>query len=171
MSNLSKRITLCAALAALYATLTLALSFIAYGPIQIRVAEALCLIPYYIPESIPGLFLGCLIANLFSPNGLPDIVFGTLATLIAVFLVSKIKIKWLTPLPVILTNGIVVGLMIAIIDTPGNVLPSFLVFGAEVAAGEAIATLALGLPLLLLLPRIPFFRQLFPERFPETTLR
>ena len=70
-------------IAALYAVLTIYLGSIAYGPFQIRPAEALTLLPLLYVESIPALFVGCLIANLLSPYGVADIVVGSLVTLIA----------------------------------------------------------------------------------------
>ena len=70
-------------IAALYAVLTIYLGSIAYGPFQIRPAEALTLLPLLYAESIPALFVGCLIANLVSPYGVPDTVVGSLITLVA----------------------------------------------------------------------------------------
>lgn len=73
-----------AIIAALYAALTMLLAPISYGAIQCRVSEAFTLLPMLLPEAIPGLFLGCLISNLFSPVvTIWDIVFGSLATLLA----------------------------------------------------------------------------------------
>ena len=75
-----------ALIAALYAALTLALYPISYGPVQFRVSEALTLLPVFMPEAIPGLFVGCLLANLIGSATIWDIVFGSLATLIAAVL-------------------------------------------------------------------------------------
>lgn len=72
-----------AVIAALYAILTLALAPISYGPLQFRVAESLTLLPILFLEAVPGLTVGCLIANIFSAYGWYDMVFGTLATFIA----------------------------------------------------------------------------------------
>ena len=71
-----------AVIAALYAALTLLLAPISYGPIQLRLSEALTLLPMLLPQAVPGLFVGCLIANLYT-GMLTDIIFGSLATLIA----------------------------------------------------------------------------------------
>ena len=68
-------------IAALYAALTLVLALVAYGPVQFRVSEALTILPLFFPEAIPGLFVGCFIANI--PSGLWDMVIGSAATLIA----------------------------------------------------------------------------------------
>ena len=71
-----------AVIAALYAALTLLLAPISYGPIQLRLSEALTLLPMLLPQAVPGLFVGCLIANLYT-GMLTDIIFGSLATLVA----------------------------------------------------------------------------------------
>ncbi|MBR0203644.1 MAG: QueT transporter family protein, partial [Synergistaceae bacterium] len=75
-----------ALIAALYAALTILLAPISYGPVQCRVSEAFTLLPFYLPEAVPGLFIGCIFANFIGGYGLPDMVFGSLATLIAAFL-------------------------------------------------------------------------------------
>ena len=79
----AKAICRAGAIAALYAVLTIYLGNIAYGPLQIRPAEALTLLPLLYLESVPALFVGCLIANLLSPYEAADIVVGSLLTLIA----------------------------------------------------------------------------------------
>ena len=71
-----------AVIAALYAAMTLLLAPISYGPIQLRLSEAMTLLPILLPQAVPGLFVGCLIANLYT-GMLTDIIFGSLATLIA----------------------------------------------------------------------------------------
>ena len=73
--------------AALYAVITLVLGFISYGPIQFRIAEIMTLLPLLGKEYIIALTLGCFLANVIGPYGIPDIVFGTLATFISVYLV------------------------------------------------------------------------------------
>ncbi len=72
-------------IAALYAVLTWALGSLAYGPLQIRPAEALTVLPLFFPESVPALYIGCILANLISGYGVYDIFLGSLATLIAAF--------------------------------------------------------------------------------------
>ena len=79
------------ATAAFYAVLTVAMAPISYGAVQLRLSEVMTLLAFVDPVFIPGLVLGNFIANLFSPFGLPDVVFGTLATFIAVFMMSKMK--------------------------------------------------------------------------------
>lgn len=78
-------------IAALYATLTLALAPISFGAIQFRISELLNWLTWLNPFAIPGLVLGCLISNLFSSLGIFDVIFGTLATFLTVFFMSKTK--------------------------------------------------------------------------------
>lgn len=143
-------------IAALYFVLTVAIAPLSYGQLQIRISEALCILPFFTPAAIPGLFVGCVLANLFSPFGLWDIVFGSLATLIAAMLTYRIKVKWLLPLPTIVLNALIIGAEITLLSALpefGDKLPPtvFWIAAAYVGAGEAIATYVLGMPLLFLL--------------------
>ncbi len=72
-------------IAAMYTVLTLVALPLAFGPIQVRAAEALTLLPLFYPEAIPALFIGCILANIMSSYGVFDVVFGSLATLLAAF--------------------------------------------------------------------------------------
>ena len=92
-------LTLAALLAAVYATLTLVLPIPAFTGIQIRMSEALTVLPFLFPAATPGLFVGCLVANLLSPYGALDIIFGSLATLLAAVWTQHTHHKWLAPLP------------------------------------------------------------------------
>lgn len=135
-----------AIIAALYAALTVALAFMSYGPIQIRISEALTVLPFISIAAIPGLALGCLVANLFSPVGLPDIIFGSLGTLIAAwltYLISKTKKPFLAPLPPIIVNSLGVSLYLHFFYN----LPYWLNV-LYVLTGEVIACYLLGYPLL-----------------------
>ena len=139
-----------AVIAALYAALTLLLAPISYGAIQCRVSEALTLLPVLLPEAIPGLTVGCLIANLIGSATPWDVIFGTLATLLAALAsyalrkrtVTKLQLPLLSALMPVLSNGIIVGLVLSLTLN----LPLLLTM-LEVAVGEAIAC-ALGLLLL-----------------------
>ena len=85
---------LSAIIAALYAALTLLLAPISYGPVQLRLSEAFTVLPMVLPQSIPGLFVGCLIANIFNPSpSIFDIVFGSLTTLLAAYGTYKLRNK------------------------------------------------------------------------------
>lgn len=87
MTRQTKKIATVGIVAAIYASVTLTLSFISYGPIQFRVAEILMFLPLIGKEYIIALTLGCFLANVIGPYGVPDIIFGTLATLISAYLV------------------------------------------------------------------------------------
>lgn len=132
----------------IYAALTLALPFLSYGPVQIRVSEALTILPVFTPAAIPGLFIGCFAANLLSPYGVIDLVCGSLATLAAAIISYKLK-KWplLVPLPPVLMNGIIVGGMLHYAYGVPNLFACML----WVALGEAAACYIIGLPLMKLL--------------------
>ena len=86
--NQTKLIIVNATIATIYAVLTLALAPISYGPIQIRLSECLVLLAFYNKKYIPGLTIGCLLANINSPLGITDIFIGTTATLISLLLMQ-----------------------------------------------------------------------------------
>ena len=111
----TQKLTLAAMVAAAYAVLSLlgAVFGITYGPIQVRFSEALCLLPFLFPETAWGLGVGCLIANLFSPYGVLDIVVGSLATLIAALITSRCRNVWLAALPPVACNMVLVGAVLA----------------------------------------------------------
>ena len=99
-----------AMIAAIYVVLTLIGASFSYGEVQVRISEALTILPVFTPAAIPGLFIGCLISNILGGCILPDIIFGSLATLIgAIFTwMLRNKSKYLAPLPPIIANVIVV---------------------------------------------------------------
>lgn len=133
-----KRLAKLAIVAALYVVLTVCLNPISYGGIQFRIAEMLMLLCIYRKDYAIALIAGCFVANIFSPYGIVDMVFGTLATLIAcllMILVKKIYIAWIFP---VLSNGIIVGLEIVILDKMVPFWNSFFVISAGVALGEAV---------------------------------
>ena len=103
-------ITQAAVIAALYVVLVVIFNYISFGPIQFRVAEALTILPYFTPAAIPGLFIGCILANVIGGAVIWDIIFGSIATLIgAVFTyLLRNKSKFLAPLPPVLANTIIV---------------------------------------------------------------
>ena len=147
-----RQLTVAAIVGALYAALTLLSSVfgIAYGPVQFRLSEALCVLPFLFPETAWGLFAGCWVANLISPYGPLDMVVGSLATLIAALWTAKCRRKWLAPLPPVICNGMLVGAVIAWQQSGSlaTFLPAFVFNGATVALGEAVVCFGLGLLLL-----------------------
>ena len=104
-------ITHAAVIAALYVVLTLVANAfgLASNVIQVRFSEALTILPYFTPAAIPGLFVGCLLSNMMTGAALPDILFGSLATLIGAVFTRKLrKNKWMAPLPPIVANAILI---------------------------------------------------------------
>ena len=151
-----RKITFCAMVAAIYTVLTITppLNAIAFGSIQFRISEVLCVLPFLLPFSTWGLFVGCIVANLIgTPLGPLDMIFGPLATLLAGFLTSRMKKEWLTPLPAALINGLVVGAVLAYYIGENGFLSSFGLFSLEVFAGELAVIAVLGIPLLYALKK------------------
>jgi len=145
--------TTIAVIAAVYVALVLVLSFISFGPFQVRVAEALAILPVFGPVAVWGIGLGCFIANLASPYGALDTVVGTLASVIAAILTYRLRsirfwgLPILSALSPVVVNAIVIGAMLSVAYT-GRLDP--LTFGAyalSVGAGQMIACVGLGLPL------------------------
>ena len=151
-----------AAVGAVYAVLSIFGSVfgVTFGTVQCRFAEALCVLPFFFPETAGGLFVGCLITNLLSPYGLLDIVIGSLTTLLAAVLTARCKRKWLAPLPPVVCNGLLVGGMLAWeqVGFTDAFAATFALNAASVALGELLACYGLGSLLLWRLPTISFFK-------------
>lgn len=142
-----------AVIAALYAALTLLLAPISYGNLQCRVSEAMTLLPMVMPAAVPGLFVGCLLANLLGGCTVWDIVFGSLATLIAaVGTYSLRKRPILAALCPIVSNGVIVGAVLSFVYG----LPLALTM-AEVAIGE-VGAVIIGFVLLAALKKVDWNR-------------
>lgn len=139
-------LTRAAVIAALYAALTLLLAPISYGEVQIRLSEALTLLPVLLPEAVPALAVGCLLANILGGATIFDIVFGTLATLLAAVCTRAFakNVLLASAMPV-LFNGVIVGAVVHYCYAPVVALPLCMIF---VACGEAVACMVLG-PILL----------------------
>lgn len=136
-------ITQGAAIAALYVVLTLVFAPISFGPVQLRIAEALCILPMFTPAAVPGLFIGCLIANLLGGGIMLDVVFGSLATLIGAILGYMLRSnRWLVPLPAVIANALIVPFVLkygyGVVDVAVPVLM------LQIAAGEILGCYVLG---------------------------
>ena len=152
------RIAKLAAVAALYVALTYALGFMSYGNIQFRVAEALMLLCFYKKDYGIALTLGCFIANIFSPMMLMDMVFGTLATVLAVLLIFISPNLYIASLAPVLTNAVIVGIELTVaFKTP------FWLNALEVAAGEFVCVSIVGVILFKLLEKNAGFMRLVTE--------
>jgi len=127
-------------IAALYAAQTIAFQPISYGPVQVRIAEALTILPIFYPEAVPGLFLGCLIANIYGPFGILDIVLGSLMTLLAAYLTyrlrKKVVLAFLSP---VIVNGFGVAAYLTFLTNVPYLILSF-----QIMLGELIAVVGLG---------------------------
>ena len=136
--------TQAAMIATFYVVLTLIFQAISFGQIQVRIAEALTILPAFTPAAIPGLFIGCLISNIMGGAALWDIVFGTLATLIgAVFTYLLRKQKaFAIVLPPILSNTLIIPFVLRY--AYGINLPIYFLAGS-IAIGEVISCGMLGM--------------------------
>lgn len=158
-----------AVIAAAYAVLTyvVALAGLAYGPVQFRLSEALTVLPVFTSAAVPGLTLGCLLANILSGYGAADMVFGTLATLLAALLTRLVRnvrfrgIPVLAPLPPVLLNAGIIGLELTLMANGKFDLSLFHNFNwilfwsnaGSVGLGELVVCYALGLPLLVMIEK------------------
>lgn len=158
-----------ALIAAIYASITFLGSFfgLSYGPIQLRVSEVLTVLPLFTPAAIPGLTIGCFIANIGSFN-LLDMVFGTLATLVAAILTywfRNLKFKnlpLLSLLPPVLINALIIGFEIAWFFLPESfTFWGFIISGIQVGIGQFIVCYVLGIPFYLLINKYNFFEKKF----------
>lgn len=102
--------TQAAMIAAIYVVLTYVFAPFSFGEVQIRIAEALTILPVFTPAAIPGLFVGCIVGNILGGAILPDIIFGSIATLIGAFFTYQLrnKSRFLAPLPPIIANTVIV---------------------------------------------------------------
>ena len=161
-------------IAAIYAALTLLLPIPQYGGIQFRVAEAMTVLPFLFPEAIPGLTVGCFLANLLGSPIPLDWIVGTAATLLAALWTSKLHHRALAPLPPVICNMVLVGFTIAFAETylPGQGLSAafpvaWLYNGLTVGLGELGVCYVLGLPLLTFLPKVRSIQSMIaPARLP-----
>ena len=99
-----------AAIGAIYVVLTLIFAPFSFGEVQVRISEALTILPFFTPVAIPGLFVGCIIANILGGCIPIDIIFGSIATLLGAIFTYKLrnKSRWLAPLPPIIANTVIV---------------------------------------------------------------
>ena len=154
-------LTMGAVIAAMYVALTLVSNAfgLASGVIQVRISEALTILPYFTPAAIPGLTIGCLLSNLLTGCALPDIIFGSLATFLgAVGSYALRRNRWLCALPPIISNMLIIPFILTYAyHIPGGI-PLFML---TVGTGELISCMGLGQILLQAL--LPFRGRLFVQ--------
>lgn len=136
-----------AVIAALYVVLTLIANTLGLAnySIQVRISEALTILPLFTPAAIPGLFVGCLLSNILTGCILWDIVFGPIATLlgaVGTYLLRNRKRKWVATLPPILSNTIIVPFVLAYAYRFEGTIPYFMV---TVGLGEILSCGVLGM--------------------------
>lgn len=145
-----------AMIAAIYAAATYlcAVFAIAYGNIQFRFSEALTILSVFTPAAIPGLTIGCIIANISSPFGIWDIIFGSLATLLAAITARALRnirfrdFPFLSLIMPVIFNALIVGAELTyLLPTDKAKLVTFVIYALEVAAGELAVCIAGGIPL------------------------
>lgn len=172
-SNSLRKMTQTAMIAGIYAAITFATFFMSFGQIQYRVSEVLTILPVFTVVAIPGLTLGCALANLVgffigvNPIGLMDALFGTAASLIAAVLtyyLGKIDRKWvrylLCPLPAVVVNAIVVGFELTWLFNALE-MQFFLFNAASVFIGQAVVCYGLGIPLMITLRKNDLYKKIF----------
>lgn len=150
MRNNTRKIAVIGLIAALYAAITLALGSISYGPIQFRIAEVMTLLPLLGKEYILALTLGCFLANIIGPYGVPDIIFGTLATLVSVYLVyltgknmkGKKGYVLIASLWPTIVNAIIIGIMLNVFFELPLILSML-----QVGFGQFVVITIIGVPL------------------------
>lgn len=153
-------LTQAAMIAAIYVVLTfIANAFgLANYAVQVRFSEALTILPYFTPAAIPGLFIGCLLSNILTGCALPDIVFGSIATLLgALGTYALRKWKWCAPICPIIANTVIVPLVLiygyGLLIEGMSVLQCFGYYCLTVGAGEVISCGILGMILLFALDK------------------
>ena len=185
MTFSTRFITRASVIAVLYAAVTLLLAPISFGPVQFRVSEAFMLLAGLTSSAVPGLFVGCIVANLFGGFGVVDIAIGSIATLLAAFVTHRLAVRLagpadktsssgttrsmriralVLPLPTILFNGLIVGgylpfLIPEIRSMASNLYVVLTLSIGSVMLGETVVTYAVGLPLYFGIRRTGVFRE------------
>lgn len=138
----SRQLALGAIIAALYIVITIVFAPISFGYMQVRISEALTILPLFTEAAVPGLFIGCVLANLLGGAVPLDIVFGSIATLIGAVLARALRSnRWLVPIPTIVSNAIIIPLVLRYgygVDIP------YILSAGYIAAGEFLGSFVLG---------------------------
>ena len=138
-------ITEASAIAALYTVITIAIGPLGSAAIQCRIPEAMCILAIFTPAAIPGMTIGCLISNIATGCLWQDVLFGTLATLIGVIGARLLRrIWWLTPLPTVVSNTLIVPFVLAYAYHAEDGIPFLML---TVGIGEVISAYVLGIAL------------------------
>lgn len=162
----TKRLCRAGVIAALYVALTYAFAPLAFGPFQVRPAEAFCILPVFFPEAIPALYIGCMISNLASPYLVYDVFIGSLATLLAAF-ASYMVGAFLKKEPLrcilsgffpILFNALIIPFIIVFLcggaEGYKTAITAYFTFMGSIALTEAVWVYGLGTPLYFTMKRL-----------------
>ncbi len=145
-------ITEAAVIAAIYTVLVVIFQPISFGPIQFRIAEALTILPYFTPAAIPGVTLGCFLSAILTAADPLDMIFGSLATLIAAVLSYRLRRhKFLVPIPPIVSNALIIPWVLRYAYDIPDAIPFMML---TVGVGEVLAVGVLGMILLLALEKV-----------------
>ena len=165
MKNQISRTTLYLTRGAIIAAMYVILTYVSMafgldkGVIQFRISEALCILPFFLPEAVLGLYVGCILSNILTGCMLWDVIFGSLATLIGACgarLLHKLpkKLLWLIPLPNVIANTAIVPFILRYVYGSPDSL-SFMML--TVGVGEVVCSLVLGTVLIYSLKKVRFF--------------
>lgn len=150
-----------AVIAAIYVILVISFEPLSFGPVQFRVAEGLTVLPFFTLAAVPGLFIGCMIANLIGGAIPADIIFGSLATLAGAYFSYRLrKYKWLVPVPPIVANMLVVPFVLKYGYGVPDAIPYMIV---TVGIGEILGCGLIGMTLLIALNR--YKGKIFPANY------
>lgn len=163
--NQLNKIVVAAVISALYVALTAISSTcgLSYFGVQLRISEALTILPVFSPYAITGLTLGCFIVNLASPLGIVDIIFGTLSTFLAACVtrcLAHVTIKGvpiLAPFPPVFIGAMFIGTMLSFLMPQGFSFYVFAMSAISVGVGQFIACYVLGIPLFFLVRKLNIF--------------
>jgi uncharacterized membrane protein len=150
-------ITRGAIIAALYVALTFVSNALglASGVIQLRLSEALAVLPFFTPAAIPGLFVGCALSNLLTGCAPWDVLFGSIATLLGAVGAYLLRgNKWLVPVPTIVSNTLIIPFILSYVYGAEGTIPFFML---TVGLGELISCGVFGMLLLTVLKRYQRF--------------
>lgn len=166
----TRQLVIAAVISALYVVMTLPFAQFAFGPIQFRLAESMSFLPMLTPAAIPGLMIGCFLANLLNPGNLGpiDIIFGSLATLVSAFLtrfifrrmsLTNINVKALLALlPPVVVNAVVVGTYLTFLLTNEAVFVTMILLNIlYVGLSQIVVVYIIGYPLMLVIRKTKIF--------------
>lgn len=164
-----RKIVRAALIAAVYVVLCLVLAPLSYGTIQIRVSEALTLLPVLCPEAIVGVTIGCFLSNMIASAPV-DMIVGTLVTLLAALATYKLRrVRWkglaiAGSIPPVLFNAVIVGIELTLLYYPANsAFVIFLLNIASVGAGQIVSCSILGVLLVYVIEKNPTLLRLFQD--------